>query len=44
MRYCIHCVMPDTRPGIFFNAEGICSACLAYENRKKLITSSAMEN
>jgi len=26
--------MPDTRPGIIFNDEGICSACVAYENRK----------
>ncbi len=26
--------MPDTRPGISFNAEGICSACQAYDNRK----------
>jgi N-acetyl sugar amidotransferase len=27
--------MPDTRPGIEFNEAGICSACVAYENRKK---------
>jgi N-acetyl sugar amidotransferase len=26
--------MPDTRPGIYFNAEGVCAACLAYGNRK----------
>lgn len=36
MRYCKRCVMPDTRPGIKFSEEGICSACLAYENRKKV--------
>lgn len=28
--------MPDTRPGISFNEEGICSACQAYENRKNV--------
>jgi len=28
--------MPDTRPGINFNKEGICSACQAYANRKKV--------
>lgn len=26
--------MPDTRPGIVFNEEGVCSACLNYEKRK----------
>lgn len=36
MRYCSKCVMPDTRPGISFDENGICSACLAYENRKKI--------
>ena len=28
--------MPDTRPGISFNEEGVCSACLNYENRKNI--------
>lgn len=27
--------MPDTRPGISFNSEGICSACQSFVNRKK---------
>ncbi len=35
MRYCKKCTMPDTRPGITFDAEGVCSACRHYENRKK---------
>lgn len=26
--------MPDTRPGITFNEEGVCSACQSYEHRK----------
>ncbi len=34
MRYCTKCVMPDTRPGISFNSEGVCSACQAYDRRK----------
>ena len=33
MKYCKKCVMPDTRPGIRFNEEGVCSACQAYESR-----------
>ena len=36
MKYCKICVMPDTRPGISFNNEGICSACQAFENRKNV--------
>lgn len=27
MRYCMKCVQPDTRPGIRFDAEGVCPAC-----------------
>ena len=33
MRFCARCVMPDTRPGIVFDEQGICSACRAYERR-----------
>jgi N-acetyl sugar amidotransferase len=27
MRYCCHCLQPDTRPNTFFDAAGICPAC-----------------
>ena len=27
MRYCKKCTMPDTRPGITFDEQGVCSAC-----------------
>lgn len=36
MRYCKKCTMPDTRPGITFDENGICSACNHYESRKKV--------
>ena len=36
MQYCKKCVMPDTRPGITFNNEGVCSACQSYERRKEI--------
>jgi len=36
MRYCKKCVMPDTRPGIDFDEDGVCQACRA-EERKKII-------
>ncbi len=36
MKYCKKCVMPDTRPGISFNEEGVCSACQSYEKRSSI--------
>jgi len=33
-KYCSRGVMPDTRPGMTFDDEGVCSACNAYEKRK----------
>lgn len=32
MKYCKICTMPDTRPGITFNKEGVCCACMHFEN------------
>lgn len=34
MKYCRKCVMPDTRPGIVFDDEGVCSACRHHEKKK----------
>ena len=36
MKYCKMCVMPDTRPGIKLDENGICSACRSYEKRKEI--------
>jgi N-acetyl sugar amidotransferase len=36
VKYCKKCVQPDTRPGLVFDANGICSACRAYEERLKV--------
>ena len=33
MKFCKKCVMPDTRPGIKFDEEGVCYPCRHYENR-----------
>jgi N-acetyl sugar amidotransferase len=30
MRYCRSCILPDTRPGLEFDADGVCSACRAH--------------
>lgn len=37
MRYCKCCVMPDTRPEIVFNEDGICDACISAEQKKSNI-------
>jgi len=30
MKYCRNCLQPDTRPGIRFNEQGVCPACVYY--------------
>ncbi|MCA3262798.1 MAG: N-acetyl sugar amidotransferase [Telmatospirillum sp.] len=34
VRYCSHCLYPDSKPDLKFDARGVCSACVGYENRK----------
>ena len=34
MKYCKKCLMPDTRPGLKFDSEGVCYACIHYEKQK----------
>lgn len=36
MKFCTKCVMPDTRPGIQFNNEGVCSGCQSFDKRKEI--------
>lgn len=36
MKFCTNCVMPDTRPGIQFNNEGVCSGCQSFDKRKEI--------
>ena len=36
MIYCTQCTMPNTRPGITFDKDGVCSACQSYANRKNV--------
>jgi N-acetyl sugar amidotransferase len=33
MRYCKRCVLPDTKPGVVFDEEEICSACRSVERK-----------
>jgi N-acetyl sugar amidotransferase len=34
MRYCRCCVMPDTKPDLHLDEEGVCNACRSFEKRK----------
>lgn len=34
LTYCRHCVMPDTKPDLLLDDEGVCNACRSYERRK----------
>jgi len=36
MRYCTHCLYPETKPDLTFDDEGKCSACLAFEAREAI--------
>ena len=33
LRLCIRCLYPDTKPDLFFDEEGVCSACRSFESR-----------
>ena len=37
MKYCKTCILPDTRPGIFLDEEGICSGCHGYLDKTTTI-------
>lgn len=37
MRYCTKCVMPDTRPDLRFDQEGVCDACRSFERKNESI-------
>lgn len=36
MKYCKKCVMPDTRPKLVFDKEGVCSACRYAEQKRDI--------
>lgn len=36
LKYCTNCVMPDTKPDLTFDADGVCSACNAFKNRREI--------
>ncbi|EHK9049579.1 N-acetyl sugar amidotransferase [Vibrio vulnificus] len=36
MKYCTSCMYPETKPDLWFNEEGKCSACINFENRTEI--------
>jgi N-acetyl sugar amidotransferase len=34
--YCKNCLMPDTKPDLHLDEEGVCNACRSYEKRKEI--------
>jgi len=36
LRYCTRCVMPDSKPDLFFDDDGVCAACTAFERRASI--------
>ena len=36
MKICKNCIQPDTRPGIYFDDQGVCGACIWEEKKKEI--------
>jgi tRNA(Ile)-lysidine synthase TilS/MesJ len=36
MKYCKNCLLPSTKPGLTFSDDGVCNACLNFENRVQI--------
>jgi N-acetyl sugar amidotransferase len=36
MKYCVNCVLPDTKPDLYFDESGVCSACTSYLKRNSI--------
>ena len=36
LKYCSRCVMPDTKPDLILDEEGVCNACRSYERRREV--------
>ncbi len=36
MKYCTRCVMPDTKPDLYLDEDGVCNACRSFEKRREI--------
>jgi N-acetyl sugar amidotransferase len=37
LKYCARCILPNTRPGIFLDSEGVCSGCRGHDDKENRI-------
>jgi len=37
MKYCVRCILPDTRPGITIGSDGVCSGCKGFDFKQTQI-------
>ena len=44
MKFCKNCVLPNTKPGIIFDSEGVCSACRSVEKKHCIDWEKRSEN
>ncbi len=43
MKICTQCILPDTFPGISFNADGLCSHCQKFDGKKTRLQEEKMK-
>ncbi len=36
MRYCKNCILPDSRPNLMLDDDGVCNACRSHESKKRI--------
>ena len=34
MKYCKNCILPDTRPNLSIDEDGVCNACKSHRDKK----------
>ena len=44
INWCKNCLLPDTRPNLIFENNGICSACNNFSKKKVLIGKKERKN
>ncbi|MDA1310275.1 MAG: N-acetyl sugar amidotransferase, partial [Proteobacteria bacterium] len=44
MKYCVRCILPDARPGIFLDEQGVCSGCRGHDDKENHIDWAARAN
>jgi hypothetical protein len=43
IRYCTRCLMPETKPDLYIDEEGVCNACRSFEQRQEVNWSKRKE-